>query len=163
MIPKEVQQIAIECDNKYPESLDKAVDTCFAKVKKLPQFEDWLHDFARDAIRHEISDRRHHRNVAMRKKNGAYGGSAKVSAGSKSNTEVILSSVFDYAMAGTRLGDLNFSDLPAISDDQRSRSNGYIFNARLCESLYQLRPKKGDAQVKSLKESKVQSIFNGLK
>ena len=157
------QELAEVCDKKHPDSTDDAVKEWFKRVKKLRGYVDYVDGLVRKAGRKFVDDVRHERNTRAKKQAGAYGGPAKVLPGMV-NVEVVVELYMDYAIAGTRLGNIQFDQLQKIESEQNGKANGFLFNARLCAKLYRLSPKDVTKTIEdSLTEKKLAVIFEALR
>jgi len=157
--PDDVKRLANVCAEKFPSDIDKAVKEWGKRVQRLKGYVAWRDSLVEVAGRGMIADSRHTKNVAMRKEAGKYGGSPTVIAGLDTR-DLSFASYFDYSIDGRRLGDVLFSELPGIAQEQAGKANGFMFNANLCQALYRLKPKKGDDKLENvLKESQVRKLI----
>jgi len=164
MVPDKVLELAKQCEEPNKNDIDAAVKCWLKKVVKVKGFDGWCMELVEDAGRHMMHDIRHSRNVRTKKAAGEYGKVPKVRL-SKAVGEVHLKRYFDYAMNGTRLGDILFSELPGIAAEQRGKAKGFTFNAKLCDAIFKRAPKSNkEVTIQSkLNHSTLEKIFVALK
>lgn len=128
--------IVKEDSAKFPDDIDKAVETTIRRIRKLSDYADYVDGLVYGQIRHMHHDVRHTANVATRKAAGEYGGPAKVTLSEgAANAAAAASLLKTYLINGRTLGDITGKELPAIRDAERNRGAGCYFNAALCEAL----------------------------
>ena len=153
---EELQKIAQEATEKYPDDIDKATAYAIRRAKSKAWFMDCVEKLVSRAIRAMVCDCRHHANVTMRKEAYGYGGSAKVIAGSA--VAGVASSYYGYLIAGMSLGTVTGDQLPSIAENESATAVGHEFNARLCRALRPLVPDE-KAVRDCVSERKLRTLF----
>lgn len=151
---------------RYPSDIDKAVDVCFEKVRKLEGYDEFAATFVRDSLRLRIHGIRHTDNIRMKRESGDYGGPAKVVvAGSEvvesaSKTARALN-LYLYSVGGMVLGDMTGEQLVAAASTERELANGHLFNHALFGELGRIVPKDKSVRA-TVKHTKLKAIFMRL-
>jgi len=160
--PQEVVDLAKECDQNNRSDINAAVDEWYEQVRLMPGSEAWIESFVKSAGRQIIQDCRHTRNTRLKRGTGQYGGPAKTRP-TLSTATTYVESLFNYAIDGRRLGDIQWKELTAIADAQREQATGHMFNANLCIAILGKKPKraKDDSTIEStLKEPVLRKLFS---
>lgn len=158
-LPESVLAIASKEAMSHKDDIDKATLRSLVKIKKLVDYEAFVHLLIEMAVRELIHNMRHRENVRMRKDRGEYGGKAKVVPGEA--TAKIVRAVYDYMIAGITLGSVLGEDLQGIADAEAAKADGHSFNANLCRKLHPL-VGKGKMVRECVKEAKLQKMFDEL-
>lgn len=139
-IPQEVHDIARQCAEKHKQDVRAAIDAAYDKVRNLDDFDEFVQSLVYGAISDLVYDCRHQSARAMKINAGAYGGAAKVTAGSSGSVQRTYDSLYNYRIAGTVLGCLYGRDLADIAKSEAEKASGHRFNAGLCAKLATMVP-----------------------
>ncbi len=155
-----IREIVSAEAKKHPQSIESATEAAMLRIRKLPQYAEFVESLAERAVREMISVYRHATNVAIKNDEGAYGGPAKVVAG-KATAEVMACVYYEYRIGGTILGMVMGKELPGLAELEESKVEGHRFRAMLCRELIAKVPP--DKRVKQcLTNRQLGAIFNRL-
>ena len=156
--PEEVRSVIRDADAGNPSDLEQAVDEAERKIRSLMSFDSLVSDLVRSAIQGLIYDMRHAANGKIRYESGNYKQDTKTVVGTSDAVMRAESSVYQYRIAGTSLGQLLGKDLIDLATGEENRAEGYIFNARLLRRLSDVVPQ--NKMVKNaITQKKLKAIF----
>jgi hypothetical protein len=154
VVPETVNQIINRAASDNMNSIDKAVSQAYQKVRKLKDYDKFVHLLVIEAVRHRIHDVRRYTNVCIRNEvmgdgnkipnRGLPGNSSsepatvpmpKVVVGNNRNIQRITSSAYNYFLAGRTLGSLKGCELPEVEDRELAMANGHNANVQLIRLL----------------------------
>lgn len=160
--PSSVTAIINSAAAKYPSDINRAVTIAERLIRRLPEFDELVSMLVRDSILGKIHDARHCANIRMKRDAGAYGGPAKVVSGLSDAVNRVAESVYyNFAIDGKALGNIMGDELKRIAGDERAKSDGHMFNYRLCQRLAAMVP-EGKRVRDAVTEKKLKSIFRDL-
>jgi hypothetical protein len=135
-----VIDIIAAAEKRHPEDIEAAVDDAEKRIRKLPDFDDFVNILIREAIRSRVNDCRHGVSRAIRKEMGEYGKPATTVVGESPAVLKVMENLYKYRIAGTVLGSVYGRDLADISENERVTGQGHLFNAYLTARLQPLVP-----------------------
>lgn len=161
IIPEEVQKIVKEAEARNPTDPFKAMEEAMEEIKALPNYLTIAEVLIRQGVQTIVYRERHDRSKEIKASAGGYDTTPKVGRGSRSVNRV-YETVYNYRINGTVLGLVRGEDLLGIARTQRAASDGYLFNAELCDWLATIVPNGMTVQDK-VKRPKLEAKFRELK
>ncbi len=138
--PQTVIDAVNKAIKKHPESVEDAVDCAERSIRSLDDFEGLVATLIRSCVQDLVYDARHRSNVRERQLGGDYGQQAKVSVGESGSVNDAYASMFRYFVGGTIIAKVSGADLDGLIESEMERSQGHLFNARLCRLLRKKTP-----------------------
>jgi len=160
-MPEDVLNAVRESCEEYPDDLDKALGAAKKAVRGLPDFKKLIDLLVDDSIQDLVYSFRHQANVAYRNSMGRPEGLPKVVSGASAAVNAAATSVYQYFIAGTTLGQVMGSQLEAIAGSEQSMADTHSFHARLCRRLVQIVPKSKMVR-EAVKEKRLERIFRDV-
>lgn len=164
-MPEWLSELVTDSVNNNPDDIDAGVEELLSLVQVHDEYDGFVDQMIKNALRDFIYDIRHKRNVQTRRDAGHYGTPAKVSVGTSNSVQEVYESLFDsYYIGGKVLGSLLGSELAGICEDQLSKANGHLFNHRLCKELLKRNiPDNVTVRDAIRDEREIQKIFKSAK
>lgn len=133
--PESILSKCREASRKHANDIPKAIEEAERNIRALPEFREWAGSLITQAISDLVYAARHTDNQAIKRRNGSYGGQAKVNPAASSEVKRLYDDLYQYRIGGRTLGDLKGSELKPIADHERSIAANHTLNALLLESL----------------------------
>lgn len=159
--PKEVLQIVDEETAANASDIEAATQAAEERMKALPGYKALINSLVRKAIRGLVYAARHKTNVQLKRDVGYYDRVPTVAAANQAVGQV-YSSVYDYRIGGTILGELTGSQLEPLARKEEEQAAGHRFN---CELMRWLRSQgvTHDKKVKDVvPEVRLRANFNRI-
>lgn len=136
--PERVTAICKDMAQKHGSDIDKAVASAEAAIRKLPDFDDFVHMLITLAIRELICDARHHENLRTRKAMGSDVERClpKTTVGTSKGVIRASQSIYNYNIGGTMLGMMTAADVESAMNTQHAISNGHRVNYLMLKAIY---------------------------
>lgn len=134
-VTKEMQDVIDKCTRKWINNIDQAVSESCKRLRRLPEYNEWVESLVNNAIRGLVHEFRHGISTRIKKQNREYGQKPRTNSGSSSAVRRAAESYYDYCIAGKSLGNMLGRELGPAARACLARSNGERFNAHLLFSL----------------------------
>ena len=138
--PHELMEIVNEEVRLHQDSVLVAIERAESRIRKMPNFKDWIESFIHQAIADLVYDCRSKYKHEQKKDAGRYVAAPGVSAQPSKAVSGALQSAYDMLISKTVLGNIYGKELPEIADGEAARADGHMFNARLCRRLIPMVP-----------------------
>jgi len=156
----QIRQIVEEETDTHQGDIKAAVQSSISRIRKLPDYQNYVDYFVHQAIQLMVHTRRHHINVNFRRNSGKYNTVPKTIPGAA--VAAVARSVYAYNISGRLLGDILGEELKGISEIELAKASGCAFNAKLCKALIPLVP-KGKRVREAVKKARLEKIFSEVK
>ena len=171
-LPEKFSDIIRKSEERFKDNIDKAVVDAEKKIRKLPEFDDFVQVLISEAIRSRIHDTRHYINRVI-KEDVASGSQQegdsesyvvpkpKVVVGRNKSVNEVERTVYDIRIANKCLGSIFGYELSNLAESESATARGYQIRAKLCLALVPLVPESKTVR-QAISSKKLHRIYESI-
>lgn len=138
-IPEDFRSIIKAATLEHFEDVSAAVDSAYEQIIEMDDFAEFQEKLVRHSIQEHVYDFRHKTATDLKRRNGDFGGPAKVGTSTGAANRVAAMCFLDsYPIDGRSLGSILGKELPALRDAAIGRGRGAFVDAAVCSALIPL-------------------------
>lgn len=158
--PEDFRSIIKTAAMEHFEDVAAAVDSAYQQIIELEDFAEFQEKLIRHSIQEHVYDFRHQTATDLKRRNGDFGGPAKVGTSTGAANRVAAMCFLDsYPIDGRSLGSILGKELPALRDAAIGRGRGAFVDAAVCSALIPL--VKEDKEVRQCVTDKKAEAIHG--